>query len=128
MLDTELGPVIAFRIQLNRDHAVTAGLPGEHVVSIHADSRPKDPKYQPSGEPDTGLRMSVGGLRSTQGVHVRWLSAPLTVGDEIAIAVVDVPELEISPTIEETSATKGEGHERERLAYLLKKYGAPADR
>jgi len=97
-------------------------------VSIHADSRPRDGKYPSSTRSGTGLRMSAGGLRTEEGVHVRWLSSPLTVGDEITIAVVDVPESEVSPTSGETSANRSEGDERERLAYLLKKYGAPADR
>ena len=72
--------------------------------------------------------MSVGGLRTAESTHVSWSSGPLTIGDEITIAVVEVPESEISSPIEESSATKGEEYERERLAHLLKKYGAPPER
>jgi hypothetical protein len=122
-----MGVVNAFRVQLNRDDGVTAGLPGEHVVSILVDSRPKDRTRRSSSEPGTDLRMSVSGLRSAEGVHVRWQSRPLMVGDEITITVVEVPESEISQTTGERSATEGETQERERLAYLLDKYGAPAD-
>jgi len=124
--------MIAFRVQLNRDEAVTAGLSGRHVVSILADSEATDRKDQPASNPPTGLRMSVTGLRTSEdgsSAHVRWLRGPLTVGDEITIAVVDVPESAISRPIEERSATGvTESSERERLAYLLKKYGTPASR
>jgi hypothetical protein len=60
-------------------------------------------------------------------VHVDWWSCPLRVGDEVRIVVVDVPESEIfRPTSERSVTPATESSERERLAYLLKKYGAPA--
>jgi hypothetical protein len=123
--------MIAFRVQLNRGEAVTAGLSGQHVVSVFADSRAGDEKYQRSSECRTGLRMSVTGLRTSRdgsSTHVRWLSSPLTIGDEITIAVVEVPDTQISRPIEEGAATAvSDSSERERLAYLLVKYGAPAE-
>ena len=127
--DIDGGIMIAFRVQLNRDEAVTAGLSGDHVVSVHAgDSRAIYRQHAPRTESSTGLSMSVGGLRTAERTHVSWSSSPLTIGDEITIAVVEVPESEISSPIEESSATRGEEYERERLAHLLKKYGAPPDR
>jgi len=123
-----VGIVIAFRVQLNQDDAVTAGLSGDHVVSVHAsDSRAIYRDKAPWKEAGTGLRMSVGGLRIAEGAHVRWFSGPLTIGDEITLAVVEVSESDLSHPIEARSTTsgKGEAHERERLTYLLGKYGAP---
>ena len=84
--------MIAFRVQLNRAEAITAGLSGEHVVTVFADSAATD--RTPSSGPPSGLRMSVTGLRTLEGgskTHVRWLRGPLTIGDKIKIAVVDVP-------------------------------------
>jgi hypothetical protein len=124
-----VGIVIAFRVQLNRDEAVTAGLPGNHVVSVHADDhRATYQEHAPWTEAGTGLRMSVGGLRTAEGIHVSWLSRPLRVGDEITIAVLEVPESEISQPVKSGSAaeSRSEVSERERLAHLLKKY-APVD-
>jgi len=122
--------MIAFRVQLNRAEAVTAGLSGEHVVSVFADSAAREPKHQPPSEPPTSLRMSIAGLRSSEDgskIHVRWLDAPLTIGDEITLSVVAVAESDISRPIDERPATAvTESSERERLAYLIKKYGAPA--
>jgi hypothetical protein len=124
------GVVIAFRVQLNRDEAVTAGLCGLHVVAVHADDlRAIYRRHAPSAKGGAGLRMSVGGLQTEEGVHVSWSSGPLTVGDEIRISVVEVSESEISPPIRQNrAAPENEGRERERLAYLLEKYGAPAER
>jgi hypothetical protein len=97
---------------------------------VHADWHEGREKYERSSEPHTGFRMSVGGLRTSgddSGTHVRWLGGPLTIGDEIRIAVVEVPPSEISPPVEERVASAvSESSERERLFYLLKKYGIPA--
>src|SRR5512138_56192 len=115
--------MIAFRVQLNGGEAVTAGLPREHVVSIFAE-------LEPSSRAGTPLKMSVHGLRSSAGAskaHVHWPSALLKIGDEITIAVVDVPESEISRPLAESAATEvTEKAERERLAHLLAKYGPPS--
>jgi hypothetical protein len=124
-----MGHVIAFRVQLNRDEPVTAGLPGDHVVSVHADDHRAIYRKHRRRETGTGLRLSLRGLRTAEGSHVSWLRGPLSVGDEITIAVVSVREFEISDPSESGAATgsKSEASERERLAYLLKKYPAPVD-
>lgn len=122
--------MIAFRIHINREEAVIAGLSGQHVVSIHADWRERCENSQRSSESPTGFRLSASGLRTSEdgsGTHISWLSTPLTVGDEITIAVVEVPASEISPPTDERRGTGvSESRERERLAFLLMKYGAPA--
>ena len=130
LLSMRRGFMIAFRVQLNRGEAVTAGLSGEHVVSVFADSAAGERKHQPPGEPPTSLRMSVSGLRSSEDgskTHVRWLNAPLTIGDGITVSVVVVAESDISRPIDERPATEvTESSERKRLAYLIEKYGTPA--
>jgi hypothetical protein len=121
--------MIAFRVQLNGEEPVIAGLSGRHVVSVHADWREGRAKDRRSSEPHTGFRMSITGLRTSSDdsdTHVRWLSSPVAIGDEITIAVVEVPPSEISRPVDEQAATGvSESSERERLAYLLEKYGPP---
>jgi hypothetical protein len=121
--------MIAFRVELNRDEAVTAGLSGQHVLSVFAGSMVRDRRYQPADETPTDLRLSVNGLRrSDEGIQgsVEWLERSLKVGDRITISVVDVDEAEMSrPARERTIAEVTENGERQQLAYLLKKYGAP---
>ena len=100
------------------------------MVSVHVDWREGREKYQRTNEPPSGFRLSVGGLPTSgdaSGPHVSWLTSPLTIGDEITIAVVEAAPSEISRTIGTQAAIgTSESSERERLAYLLKKYGAPA--
>ena len=123
--------MIAFRVQLNGGEPVIAGLSGEHVVSVHLDWREGREKYQQESEPPAGFRLSVGGLPGSgdaSGPHVRRLGSPLTIGDEITIAVVEATPSEISPPIgTEAAIGTSESGEREGLAYLLKKYGAPGE-
>ena len=91
---------IAFRVGLNRDKEVTAGLSGHHVVSVFAGSAVRDRTYQPPDEPPIDLRLSVSGLRrSADGIQgsVEWLERGLKVGDVVTIAVVDVAEADVSP-------------------------------
>jgi hypothetical protein len=121
--------MIAFRVELNRDEAVTAGLSGRHVVSVFVGSAVRDRRYQPADESPIDVKLSVTGLRrideEIQG-SVEWLERSLRVGDRITISVVDVAEADISPVARErTIAEVTESGERQQLAYLTKKYGAP---
>ena len=120
--------MIAFRVQVNRDEAVTGGLSGLHAMSIVAGSAMRDRRYQAADEPPIDLRLHIGGLRrSAEGIqaHVLWLERQLEAGDVITISVVDVPESDISrPTKETTMAELTEKGERAELARLMKKYGA----
>jgi hypothetical protein len=118
-----------FRIQLNGDETVTAGLSGRDVFSVVATSVVRDKRYRPADEPSIDLRLHVGGLRrtaeGTQGT-VEWLDRELRLGDKVTIRVVDVGEADIAPpSRERTMAEVTESGERYQLAYLLKKYGVP---
>jgi hypothetical protein len=116
-----------FRIQLNGEETVTAGLSGRDVVSVVVGSTVRE--YQPPDEPPIDLRLHVGGLRRTvEGIQgsVVWLERPLKVGDEVTILVADVENDDVStPARERTIAEVTEGGEREQLAYLIRKYGLP---
>jgi hypothetical protein len=119
----------AFRVQVNRDETVTAGLSGLHVVSVFVEAAER---VQMSPAPDLSpiqLRLSVFGLRISEdgpGTNVLWGRRSLKVGDEITISVVDVSESGISPPIEESAAAEAsEDDERKQLAALTEKYGAP---
>ena len=78
--DIDMGYVIAFRVQVNRGEPVTAGLPGDHVVALHADDHRAIYRKHKGRETGTGLRVSLGGLRTAEGSHVSWLRGPLSVG------------------------------------------------
>ena len=121
--------MVAFRVQLNHEEPITAGLPGKHVLSVFVDC---DASHRRGQQPETSpvrLQMSVGGLRTSEegfGTHVRWLRRALEVGDQITIAVVEVSESDVSRPFEETTATEAsESDERKQLAQLIVKYGAP---
>jgi len=129
MLEGDGGCMIAFRVQLNEEEALTAGLSGLHAMTVFVGSAERDPKYQPPGAPRVDVRMHVGGLRNgPEGLraHIRWSERLLRVGDTVTITVVEASESDISRLSEETPAAElTERGEREQLAYLLKKYGAP---
>jgi hypothetical protein len=118
-----------FRVQLNDEETVTAGLSGRDVVSVVVGSAVRDKRYQPPHEPPIDLKLYVGGLRRTvDGVQgsVEWLERPLKVGDEVTIRVVDVENSDLSvPATERTISAVTENGEREQLAYLIRKYGLP---
>lgn len=119
----------AFRVQLNRDETVTAGLSGLHVVSVFVEAAARVQRPPTPDVPSIQLSLSVFGLRTSEdgvGTNVRWWRRPLKVGDEITIAVVDVAESGASPPIGESPAAEAsEDDERKQLAALIKKYGAP---
>jgi hypothetical protein len=116
--------MIAFRVHLNGEHVTTAGLSGHHVTSVFVDSRPQEL----GGDLAPWIRVSLGvsgrrWLPDGSGTHFTWLRSELSVGDSITIEVVDASE--VSAPIHESPAIElTEGRERERLSYLLKKYGA----
>jgi hypothetical protein len=112
--------MVAFRIQVNREEALTAGLPGRRALSVFVDCRVIPGQY----------RMSVSGGRISEvghgTTHAHWERWSLEVGDQITVSIVDVPESEVSPPSKETGAFgTSEDGEREELARLLEKYGAP---
>ena len=120
--------MIGFRVQLNRDEAVTAGLGGDHVVSVIVTSTEKDPSRRPPGTPPNEQRVHVGGLRvGADGSlnHMLWFDNSLKVGDKITIEVVDASAVDVPRPTETTSAEVVERGERKQLEYLIGKYGTP---
>jgi hypothetical protein len=121
--------MIAFRVQVNGAESVTAGASGRDTVSVTAVAMIRDRRYRLQDEPPIHLELHVGGSRWTvDGIQgsFEWLSRQLTVGDEVAIRVVDVDEADISPLESERSmAELTENAERKELAYLVGKYGVP---
>jgi len=118
--------VIGFRVSLNGEHVTTVGLSGQHVTSIFVDSRLQDRGDHQSDAPSLRLSLGGSGLQRQpdgSGKHFTWLVGhPLTVGDRITVEVVDVSE--VSEPLKEAAAIEvSESKERERLSYLLKKYG-----
>jgi hypothetical protein len=119
--------MIAFRVRLNADPGVMAGLPGEHVVSIFAGSAARDPRHRAADEQP--LRLHVGGLRKASDRsydHLCWLERSLKLGDSITIDVVDVAEADVPTPRVTKSADVIEDGERKQLDYLIKKYGIPS--
>src|SRR4051812_39479346 len=112
--------MIGFRIQMNRDRMVTAGLEGHHVVSVIVSSSQHPPSMSSSDQ-----HIGVGGLQvAVDGSQrsVSWLDSPLQVGDAISIEVVEVSEVDTPRPRDPTSL---ESYERQQLRQLLEKYGEP---
>jgi len=86
--------MIGFRVALNGNQLVTAGLAGHHVVSAILSYVVRDPARK-AGWPnprtfvERELEFSVGGLDSDLEQHVNWLARELAVGDRIEIQIVD---------------------------------------
>jgi len=91
--------MIGFRVVLNGNQLVTAGLAGHHVLSAILSSVVRDPARKtswPAGRAflERELEFSVSGLDSDREQHVGWLSRELTVGDRIEIQILDADEFD----------------------------------
>lgn len=87
----------AFRVRVNRNRSVTAGLPGKHVVTAILTSVERTDRVMKSAPRRITRRVldfDLGGLvsREDEGPveSVQWLRRRLRVGDKIVIEVVDV--------------------------------------
>lgn len=122
------GPMVALRVRLNGEEAITAGLPDQHGVTVVVGSSARDRRHQPPGESARDLRLHVGGLRTLPDGSrnsLVWLDSKLTVGDTVTVDVVEVSEVAVPAPRETKSADVVERGDREQLRYLLEKYGAP---
>jgi hypothetical protein len=86
--------MLAFRFRLNGRDPVTAGIPGDHVVSIVVSSVVRGAVAKAAWPPHIPFRrreltLHVGGLNSDERAHVDWLNTRLKIGDKIVIDVVD---------------------------------------
>ena len=68
-----------FKISVNKKLVCTAGLDGDCVLSAIIDHVSKWRR----------LHLSVGGLNTLAGEHVRWVDRNLRVGDEIRIRIAN---------------------------------------
>jgi hypothetical protein len=86
--------VLAFRVSLNGRSAVTAGIPGPHVVSVILSSVVRESGAFRGGRPmpERELGLHIGGLITSTREHVDWQDVDLKVGDKVTIEVVQVPE------------------------------------
>ena len=83
---------LAFRVALNDQQLVTAGIAGSHVVSVIVSSVLREPGYvSPAGQPmpERELALQVGGLISKTREHVDWGDVPLAIGDRITLEVIE---------------------------------------
>jgi hypothetical protein len=118
-------PMIGFRIQVNRDRIVTAGLEGDHVVSLTVTSF-EGASSRSRGSSSGEQTLAVGGLQTAADgsrSHVSWFDSRLQVGDTISIEVVKVSEGDAP--YPSAHADSVERYERQLLSDLLKKYGQP---
>ena len=91
------------RLQVRwRDQVVNMSLPESGVlsaiVSVH-DRRDKEP------EAEDELRLHLGGLDSTDGMHPQWGDYDLVPGDEVTISVHD--DQSCDPPVERRGANEG---------------------
>lgn len=101
----------AFNIKLNGKRLVTAGLDGDHVLSIIVASVVRQAEVvRLRGGPRRELDLNVGGLisRPGGGEHVHWLRKALKTGDTITLTVLRTDEVD-PPRRRKGQQPKGKG-------------------
>jgi hypothetical protein len=122
--------MIAFRITLNGRRIVTAGLPGQHVLSAIATSVVRAPEVAKLARPRRlgarELQFELGGLwTAPDGAkeHVSWTNVlPLKRGDKLSIEVLETERVDDPTRRERSEAPSIEAAEKRHLRYLKKKY------
>jgi hypothetical protein len=88
--------MLAFNVYRNNERVCIAGVGDRGVLHAAVTWVAHDPQKIPVGLNDTvpdqrltEITLDVGGLRSTDRMHLRWAETDLQVGDEIRIQIVE---------------------------------------
>lgn len=86
-----------FELEINGEAKALAGLPGRGVLSaILTWVQRQGESAEELGVEE--LALTVGGLDSAAGEHVRWGDYPLQAGDEIRIRILEPGPFDAAPT------------------------------
>jgi hypothetical protein len=122
--------MIAFRIKLNGRKIVTAGLPGNHVLSAITSSVVRAPgAVKPSRRRRLShrkVKFELGGLWTTPDgakEHVSWTDIlSLKPGDRLSLEVLETVKVDQPSHRTRMEADYQEKSEKQYLGYLKKKY------
>ena len=129
--------MIAFRLKLNGRKIVTAGLPGDHVLSAVAcrrvDSVGPDvvKRARPRRLTHRALKLELGGLwTALDGAqeHVSWTDIlSLKPGDKLSLEVLETDKVDEPSHRKRMEADYQKKTEKRYLIYLTKKYARPTN-
>jgi hypothetical protein len=122
--------MIAFEISIDGRRACTAGVPAG-VTSVIATWVRRPVRDPAAGEPvgdelEEELAVEVGGLTHDPdgaSVHLRWLRQPLTVGQQITVAVVETESPDPPQHRDREDPTWAAQRKREYYERLKRDYG-----